>query len=116
MNDNSTNKCEDTESISFSWSYFIVFLASQVIAGAGGAPIFSLCIAYLDENVSPKRTSIFIAIYYVSGFLGPSIGFVIAGQLLSTYVDIDQVSEVWMINDKRTHVTCLMFLALNVLR
>jgi organic anion transporter 4A len=89
---NSSNKCDDIESISFSWSYFIVFLLSQVLAGAGGAPIFSLCIAFLDENVSPKHTSIFIAIYYVSGFLGPSVAFVIAGQLLSTYVDIDQVS------------------------
>ncbi|CAB3979608.1 solute carrier organic anion transporter family member 4A1-like [Paramuricea clavata] len=87
--DNSS-RCEDSDSITFSWSYFIIFLLSQVIAGAGGAPIFSLCIAYLDENISPKHTSIFIAIYYVSGFLGPSIGFVIGGQLLSTYVDIDQ--------------------------
>ena len=90
--DNSS-RCEGSDSITFSWSYFITFLLSQVIAGAGGAPIFSLCIAYLDENVSPKHTSIFIAIYYVSGFVGPSIGFVIGGQLLSTYVDIDQVSS-----------------------
>ena len=89
---NSTSKCENSESISFSWSYYIVFLLSQAIAGAGGAPIFSLCIAYLDENVSPKHTNIFIAIYYISGFLGPSLGFVVAGQLLSTYVDIHQVS------------------------
>ena len=89
---NSTSKCENNESISFSWSYYIVFLLSQAIAGAGGAPIFSLCIAYLDENVSAKHTNIFIAIYYASGFLGPSLGFVVAGQLLSSYVDIDQVS------------------------
>lgn len=63
------------------------------MAGAGGAPMFSLCIAYLDENVKPKYTSLFIALYYVSGFLGPSVGFVIAGQLLSLYVDIEQVRE-----------------------
>ena len=70
----------------------MIFLLSQVIAGAGGAPLYSLGIAYLDENVNPKHTSKYIAVYYTSAFLGPSIGFVLAGQLLSTYVDIAQVS------------------------
>ncbi|XP_046859247.1 solute carrier organic anion transporter family member 4A1-like isoform X2 [Xenia sp. Carnegie-2017] len=87
---NTTSKCHNMEKISFTWSYYIVFLLAQVMAGAGGAPMFSLCIAYLDENVKPKYTSLFIALYYVSGFLGPSVGFVIAGQLLSLYVDIEQ--------------------------
>ena len=85
------NRCDAADTLSFSWTYYIVFLLSQVIAGAGGAPLFNLCIAYLDENVSPRYTSIYIAVYYASGFVGPSLGFVIAGQLLSTYVDFDQV-------------------------
>lgn len=70
----------------------MIFLLSQVIAGAGGATLYSIGIAYLDENVNPKLTSKYIGVYYTSAFLGPSIGFVLAGQLLSTYVDIDQVS------------------------
>lgn len=89
---NTTEEVCDGDSKSVSLTYFILFLISQIISGGGSAPLFSLGIAFLDENVNPKYTSMYLAVYYATGFLGPSIGFILAGQLLSTYVDITQVS------------------------
>lgn len=69
-----------------------VFLMAQLIMGAGGAPLYTLGTAFIDENVSHKMQPIYSGVFYGSTMLGPALGYIAGGQLLRLYVDIDKIS------------------------
>ncbi|XP_046442239.1 solute carrier organic anion transporter family member 4A1-like isoform X1 [Daphnia pulex] len=69
-----------------------VFLVAQLIMGAGGAPLYTLGTAFIDENVSHKMQPIYSGIFYGSTMLGPALGYIAGGQLLRLYVDFDTIS------------------------
>ena len=77
------------------WYYIFVFVLGQLLIGAGASPIYCLCMAYLDENVSRKNSGIYLAIFFAVAALGPALGFVLGGYFLTIYVDIDQVNYFW---------------------
>ena len=81
----------NTESSSFN-VYLFIFVISQLIAGAGTTPLFSLGPAYLDENVNPKKLSWYLGGFYTCVMLGPGVGFMIGGRLMSVYVDLVMVT------------------------
>ncbi|KAF4518204.1 hypothetical protein B566_EDAN005929 [Ephemera danica] len=64
------------------------FLAAQLLHGAGAAPLFTLGVTYIDENVSKKMSSVYLGVYYTMAILGPAVGFVMGGQLLRLYTDV----------------------------
>ncbi|CAB3384981.1 Hypothetical predicted protein [Cloeon dipterum] len=66
------------------WFFFI----GQLLHGAGASPLYTLGVTYIDENVSKKMSSVYIGIFYTMAILGPALGFVLGGQLLSVYTDI----------------------------
>ena len=68
-----------------------IFVLAQLIMGIGGSPYFSLLPAYLDENVHPKDLPIYLGVWSLANSLGPGIGMLIGGKLLSIYVDLKQV-------------------------
>ncbi|XP_031557176.1 solute carrier organic anion transporter family member 4C1-like [Actinia tenebrosa] len=68
--------------------YYMFFILSQLLAGAGTTSLFTLGPAYIDENVHPKKMSWYLGVFYLSFFLGPSIGSILGGQLLSIHVDL----------------------------
>ena len=68
-----------------------IFVLSQLVAGAGTTPLYTLGPAYVDENVSPKNTALYLGVIYGSVMLGPGLGAMIGGKLLGLYVDIKQV-------------------------
>ena len=72
--------------------YFFIFVLSQLVAGAGACPLFTLGPAFLDENVRPKFVPIYLGFFYSCILLGPGIGATLAGKFLSVYVDLKQVS------------------------
>jgi MFS family permease len=74
--------------------YYLFFIFSQLLAGAGTTPLFSLGPAYIDENVHPKKTSWYLGVFYLSFFLGPSIGSMLGGKLLSIHVDLVMVNKI----------------------
>ncbi len=60
VNRNSSDICElGAESSSLS-HYFWVFVFAQFLHGLGAAPLYTLGITYIDENVKPKMTSLYI--------------------------------------------------------
>ena len=71
--------------------YLFVFICSQLVAGAGTTPLYTLGPAYLDENVNPKQTAVYLGIIYGCVMLGPGLGAMLGGQLLGIYVDLKQV-------------------------
>ena len=57
---NSTDICEiGVEGTSLS-HYFWVFVFAQFLHGLGAAPLYTLGVTYIDENVKPKMTSLYI--------------------------------------------------------
>lgn len=43
----------------FSWTVWL-FVLAQLFHGAGAAPLFTLGVTYIDENVSKKMSSIYL--------------------------------------------------------
>ena len=79
--------CKTTE-----WYYILIFVLGQLLIGAGASPVYTLCAAFIDENVSRKNSGICLAVFYTVSGLGPALGFVLGGYFLTIYVDIEQVS------------------------
>ena len=73
------------------WYYMAIFVLAQLIMGAAVSPFYSLLPAYLDENVHPKHMPVYLGVWSFANFLGPGIGMIVGGKLLSTYVDLKQV-------------------------
>ncbi|XP_031617011.1 solute carrier organic anion transporter family member 4A1 isoform X2 [Contarinia nasturtii] len=69
-----------------SWNVWFFFLA-QLLHGAGAAPLFTLGVTFIDENVSKKMSSVYLGIYYTMTIIGPAVGYVVGGQLLQIYTD-----------------------------
>lgn len=86
---NDTSICSDTEEDLT--KYYPFFITGQVLHGLGAAPLYTLGVTYMDENVPPHLTSIFIGIFQAVGTLGPAIGFLVGGFLLDIYTDFATV-------------------------
>ncbi|NXJ67851.1 SO4C1 protein, partial [Rostratula benghalensis] len=73
-------------------SYLYVFILGQLLLGVGGTPLYTLGTAFIDDSVPKHKSSLYIGIGYSMSLLGPAIGYVLGGQLLTVYIDI-QIPE-----------------------
>ena len=90
----SSATCENGIGGSSSILYLLIFCAAEMVMGLGTTPLYTLGAAYLDENVSPKNSPIYIGVWFMMTFLGPSLGFVLGGIVLNKYVDMGKVSVI----------------------
>lgn len=92
-----TNLCSEdalpTSSICRSsvWYHIFVFVLAEFFIGVGATPVYILGTAYIDENVRHSTSGMFLGIMYAVATLGPAIGFLLGGEFLKIYVDINQV-------------------------
>ena len=71
--------------------------------GAGTTPLYSLVPAYIDENVNPKTSPVYLGIFYAAAITGPGLGFVVGGAILGdVYIHVKQVG--WLI--RPLHLLC----------
>lgn len=85
-------RCSDPDRATTRLSdYAYVFVAAQLLHGAGATPLYTLGVAYLDENVPTEMSSVYVGLYYAMAIVGPAVGYLVGGQLLKIYVDIDRV-------------------------
>ena len=63
-----------------------------MLMGAGVTPLHTLGQAYLDENVPPKSSPIYMGIFHLFTFFGPGLGYILGGIALGKYVDFAGVS------------------------
>ncbi|EDV19629.1 uncharacterized protein TRIADDRAFT_968, partial [Trichoplax adhaerens] len=68
-------------------NFFFVFILGQLIMGAGNNLLWNIGCAYVSENVHPKSSAMYIAAMMTVSALGPSIGFIAGGNILTMYVD-----------------------------
>ncbi|XP_010177455.1 PREDICTED: solute carrier organic anion transporter family member 4C1, partial [Mesitornis unicolor] len=73
-------------------NYLYVFILGQLLLGVGGTPLYTLGTAFIDDSVPKHKASLYIGIGYAMSLLGPAIGYVLGGQLLNIYIDI-QIPE-----------------------
>ncbi|XP_013048878.1 solute carrier organic anion transporter family member 4C1 isoform X1 [Anser cygnoides] len=73
-------------------NYLYVFILGQLLLGVGGTPLYTLGTAFIDDSVPKHKSSLYIGIGYAMSLLGPAIGYVLGGQLLNVYIDI-QIPE-----------------------
>ena len=73
------------------WYNIFIFFMAQLLMGAGTTPLFTLGPAYIDENVHPKSSPVYLAVFFSLTLLGPGLGFISGGSLLNIYIDITQV-------------------------
>ncbi|XP_048187395.1 solute carrier organic anion transporter family member 4C1 [Perognathus longimembris pacificus] len=82
---NSTGCTSSSSSLS---NYLYVFILGQLLLGTGGTPLYTLGTAFIDDSVPTHKSSLYIGIGYSMSILGPAIGYVLGGQLLTMYIDI----------------------------
>ncbi|NXC39499.1 SO4C1 protein, partial [Penelope pileata] len=69
-------------------NYLYVFILGQLLLGVGGTPLYTLGTAFIDDSVPKHKSCLYIGIGYAMSLLGPAIGYVLGGQLLTVYIDI----------------------------
>ncbi|XP_036781688.2 solute carrier organic anion transporter family member 4C1 [Manis pentadactyla] len=82
------NRTSCTSSSSSLSNYLYVFILGQLLLGAGGTPLYTLGTAFIDDSVPTHKSSLYIGIGYSMSVLGPAIGYVLGGQLLTLYIDV----------------------------
>ncbi|XP_054996085.1 solute carrier organic anion transporter family member 4A1 [Sorex araneus] len=66
----------------------ILFVLGQLLHGAGAAPLYTLGVTYLDENVKPSHAPVYMAAVYSAAILGPAAGYLVGGALLNVYTEL----------------------------
>ncbi|XP_046945629.1 solute carrier organic anion transporter family member 4C1 isoform X5 [Lynx rufus] len=93
---NGTSCTSSSSSLS---NYLYVFILGQLLLGAGGTPLYTLGTAFIDDSVPTHKSSLYIGIGYSMSVLGPAIGYVLGGQLLSMYIDVNMGQSIDITED-----------------
>ncbi|EDV28794.1 uncharacterized protein TRIADDRAFT_19404 [Trichoplax adhaerens] len=91
MNQSSTSVCANLASPVRVFLY--VFLLAQALIGAGNNIVWTTGMAYIDENVSPTTSSVYVGIMVTVAAIGPAIGFLLGGIFLNLWVDWPNPSQ-----------------------
>lgn len=83
---NSSSCSSVTNGQRLSW-YMYIFLLGQILNGVGGATLYTVGFACIDDNVSHKRSPVYISILLCLTMVGVAVGYTAGGKLLDFHVD-----------------------------
>ncbi|XP_078585364.1 solute carrier organic anion transporter family member 4A1-like [Branchiostoma floridae x Branchiostoma japonicum] len=86
-------QCDTNGGYSQLENYLYVFVTATFLMSFLVGPLYTLGVAYLDENVSKKVSGGFVGILYASTAIGPAVGYVMTSQLLNQYIDWPEVTN-----------------------
>lgn len=86
------------------WYHIFFFVLAEFLIGIGATPVYILGTSFIDENVRRSTSGIFLGIMYAIATLGPAIGFLLGGQFLDIYVDIQQPQGVELTPDDSSFI------------
>jgi len=69
-------------------SYRFVFVLGQFLHGVGAAPLVILGTTFLDDQLDKHASSTYIAVFQTLFVVGPAVGYVVGGMLLSQHTDL----------------------------
>uniref|UniRef100_T1JNZ4 Solute carrier organic anion transporter family member n=1 Tax=Strigamia maritima TaxID=126957 RepID=T1JNZ4_STRMM len=75
----------DKQSLNY---YKHIFFLGQFLHGVGAAPLYTIGVAFIDESVTTKMSSVYLGTYYGMAVIGPAIGYLLGSQLLKIYTDV----------------------------
>lgn len=79
--------CDGGTANSMTPVYLFIFCLGQWISGCGSTIIWTIAYPYLDENVSPTASPIYIGVFGALASTGPGVGYLLGGAFLNFYVD-----------------------------
>lgn len=74
-------------------NYVAVFALSNILFGIGGATLYTVGTAYIDDSVTSLVSPLYMGIYFGFSALGPGVGYLTGGAFLSFYVDFNKVGS-----------------------
>ena len=83
-------QCEADTSKQGLASFRFLFILGQLLHGAGAAPLITLGVTFMEESVSLHNSPIYISVFQASFIVGPALGYVLGGQLLTIHTDFLQ--------------------------
>ncbi|XP_035659667.1 solute carrier organic anion transporter family member 4C1-like [Branchiostoma floridae] len=86
-------QCDTNGGYSQLENYLYVFVTATFLMSFLVGPLYTLGVAYLDENVSKKVSGGYVGILYASTAIGPAVGYVMTSQLLNQYIDWPEVTN-----------------------
>uniref|UniRef100_A0A1I8HUF4 Solute carrier organic anion transporter family member n=1 Tax=Macrostomum lignano TaxID=282301 RepID=A0A1I8HUF4_9PLAT len=69
-------------------NYKFVFWLGQFLHGVGASPLYTLAVAYLDDNLTVQQSGAFLGAYYMMSLIGPAMGYLLGGIFLNIYVEL----------------------------
>eukprot|EP00043_Microstomoeca_roanoka_P003981 m.46891 g.46891 ORF g.46891 m.46891 type:complete len:781 (-) comp12285_c0_seq1:414-2756(-) len=86
--------CESEEvDYSLGGLFFFILVVGELLMALGASPIYNIGVSFMDDNVDPDKTSIYMAIMYTCTAVGPAVGFLLGGVFLSIYVTLHAAPE-----------------------
>lgn len=82
--------CPSPENQSGSLRYVFLFCLAHFLHGIGATPLFTLGVSYIDENVGPALSSLYLGIFYAFAIFGPAFGFLMSSSFLRYHTDFLQ--------------------------
>eukprot|EP00794_Sanderia_malayensis_P000568 gene568-1226_t len=67
--------------------YLAILCLAQFIMGVGTTPLFTLGPTYVDENVNPKVSPIYLGFWFATTFFGPGLGYIVGGTFLNVFTN-----------------------------
>ncbi|VDN07111.1 unnamed protein product [Thelazia callipaeda] len=70
--------------------YVFFFCLGHFLHGIGATPLFTLGVSYIDENVGPTLSSLYLGVFYAFAIFGPAFGFLMSSSFLRYHTDFLQ--------------------------
>uniref|UniRef100_A0A8R1TPU4 Solute carrier organic anion transporter family member n=1 Tax=Onchocerca volvulus TaxID=6282 RepID=A0A8R1TPU4_ONCVO len=82
--------CPSPENQPGTFRHVFLFCFAHFLHGIGATPLFTLGVSYIDENVGPALSSLYLGIFYAFAIFGPAFGFLMSSSFLRYHTDFLQ--------------------------